>query len=740
MARDVDRGGPGKHRVVGDRLDSESVAVDERVLWSGLPALALSFGFLRASGAGATSAFTASQAVFVIAVWLSVAGVGKAWWSVTDRAERRSWATLFIGCLALAFSETYLSGYQVFVDVAGPSGLAPSRLAGVFGAFALAAGLVSMTVLPESPRLIRARRVVDAAGLTAVVFAIAYALVHHITGASPGELVNTLLSAVYIVTGITVVGAVAFNVVVTRGVRRRGWEWVLVAALGVFGGAVLLAPLWYALVRSEGVLFPEVVLATAFLCAYYLLFVAGVQRARLSDDVTRVAMPHGVAVLSRPPVASVVTATIMLIAIPVLGAVAVRAPVDSEHAVVNFTVMALVGATMVARTALDAVHNGRLRRRAGTDPLTGVSDQQTFHTRLSDSIRTFERYGEPVSVIVFDLNDFGRINTLYGSSEGDRLLREVTRSMRAVIGKRSTLGRLGGDEFAVLLEGRDQASAAGVAREMREAVHGVLTTAGLPLTAAWGVASCPKDSAGSRDLVKKAYAAQHWAKSHGKDRVVIYDPKLVGALDHVARIATAEERAELSMMLAIAVASEARHETTRFHSRNVAALCVLVAEHLGMSFENVRDVEIAALLHDIGKTGVPDKTLAKREPRSRADEALYRDHVLIGDRIVSSTPLARVAPAIRAHHERWDGKGYPDGLSATDIPVAARIIAVCNSFEGMTSGRPDRGALSHAAALQELDQNMGLAYEPDVVEALIAVIVDSYPETRSDEGGDPWSG
>jgi diguanylate cyclase (GGDEF)-like protein len=719
----------GTHRTEEEARGSRFLI---RALWSGLPVLALAYGLLGSMGPDRPVAFAASQFTFLIATWLAFFGALLAVRATAGIRERGPWVSFAFACFFIAAALTYISIYRVLVDPRGAAGFSPANVLYGVGALAFTVGLVLAVARSPVPRTLKALRVVDAMGIAILVFAAVYAANSLVPRRVPRRLLDEASDATYVAAGILVV-IVALNVIASRARRRHRWELVLGAGLGLFGVAVMLAPQLYVYIRIEGAQLGEILIGTTFLCGSYLVFLAGVYRF-LATGASSESMARPAAdVLAGHRWSSVVTSTVLLVAIPILGVSALRTGIDPQHATVNLIAMALVGAAMVAHTGLDAVYTGRLRRRAGTDPLTGLPDARSLHSRLAEAITGYGRYGDQVSVVVFDLNDFRRINTLYGREEGDRLMVEVARTLPPVLPSRAVLGRLGSDEFMAILEGSDRAEALVIADRVREGLHGLLTSAGLPLTASWGVASCPQDSVRSRDLISKAYSAQHWAKTRGRNRLASYDASRMRALDQVARITAAEEHADLTLLLAIATASEARHETTRFHSRNVAAMSVLVAELTGATAEEVFDVEIAALLHDIGKTGVSDSVLTKREPRSRAEETLFREHVLIGERIVAATQLRRVAPAVRAHHERWDGGGYPDGLSAEEIPRLARIIAVCDAFEGLTSGRPDRRPLSVGAALQELDQNMGVSYDPVMVEALIAVS-EKLPGMRRDEG------
>ena len=153
---------------------------------------------------------------------------------------------------------------------------------------------------------------------------------------------------------------------------------------------------------------------------------------------------------------------------------------------------------------------------------------------------------------------------------------------------------------------------------------------------------------------------------------------------------------------------------------------MVLARRMGLSEEGVTAIEQAALLHDVGKIGVPDSSLHKPGPLDEREKKLMQEHTAIGERIVASIGgLAHLAPVIRAEHERWDGEGYPDGLSGEHIQLASRVIFACDSFHAMTSSRPYREAMGVRAALEELRSNAGKQFDPSVVRALLGVLSDA---------------
>jgi PAS domain S-box-containing protein len=177
-------------------------------------------------------------------------------------------------------------------------------------------------------------------------------------------------------------------------------------------------------------------------------------------------------------------------------------------------------------------------------------------------------------------------------------------------------------------------------------------------------------------------------------------------------------------------ALQARDFYTSSHSRQVVELASAVARRLGLDQGTTRDVEQVALLHDIGKVGIPDAILQKQGPLDAQEWQLMRQHPVVGEHIIAGTPgLARLAPAIRAEHERWDGDGYPDGLAGRQIPIASRITLACDALNAMTSDRPYRTAMTPDRAAGELQSCAGTQFDPQIIEALLAEI--SKPPTAS---------
>jgi response regulator RpfG family c-di-GMP phosphodiesterase len=196
--------------------------------------------------------------------------------------------------------------------------------------------------------------------------------------------------------------------------------------------------------------------------------------------------------------------------------------------------------------------------------------------------------------------------------------------------------------------------------------------------------------------------------------------RLAAAADSLAR-RRAELQAEAGQALVAAL--NARENYTAEHSEAVLELALEVGAELGLDEAELGDVGRVALLHDIGKVGVPDAVLRKAGALTEREWDVMREHPAIGARIVAAIPsLAHLAPAVRAEHERWDGRGYPDGLAGTAVPLASRICLVCDAWHAMTTDRPYRRALCEADACAELERHAGAQFCPDTTHALLRVL------------------
>jgi diguanylate cyclase (GGDEF)-like protein len=344
----------------------------------------------------------------------------------------------------------------------------------------------------------------------------------------------------------------------------------------------------------------------------------------------------------------------------------------------------------------------RLSQAALTDPLTGLRNHRAFQEDLARELQRVGRSGEPLSLVLLDLDGLKAINDNLGHQAGDERLQALAQAVADCRRATDVAYRVGGDEFAVILPGSRALGALEFAQRLRAAVA---VTAGI----AEATELRSRD-----DVIRKADMALIGAKRIGQD-AAIYGPDM--RLD-VERGASEDEHHERTLASALALAVDAKDSYTRSHCQTVSQLCAVIAAELGLDAERVSRVRLAGLLHDVGKIGVPDAILNKPAALTDEEFALMKRHSLLGGDIVAAAEMHDEARWVRHHHERFDGTGYPAALEREEIPLESRIILVADAFEAMTSDRPYRRAPGQTFAIEELTRHAGTQFDPDVVVAL----------------------
>jgi diguanylate cyclase (GGDEF)-like protein/putative nucleotidyltransferase with HDIG domain len=351
----------------------------------------------------------------------------------------------------------------------------------------------------------------------------------------------------------------------------------------------------------------------------------------------------------------------------------------------------------------------QLEGRAMRDPLTGLPTLQVFDRRLDKEISRSGRHGTELSLVVLDVDAFRGVNLRFGREVGDQVLQGIAKLLPTITRSADFVTRSSADEFLVLLPetGAEAATEVvkGVLVELEAMKVGPLDC----VSASVGIAQHTRPMTAA-DLLAAATERVHRARMGGGGRAEAR-PVELGAAPVSETIA------------GLAEALLERDRYTGEHSERVAELSMQVARSLGLDAREAERVRAAALLHDIGKVGIPDDILRKGGELSEQEWQTMRGHPLIGERIVRSMPgLGPVARIIRHEHERWDGSGYPDGLSGEEIPIGARIVLACDAYNAMTSDRPYRQALEHGQAIRELAEGAGSQFDPQVTEVLIGYL------------------
>jgi diguanylate cyclase (GGDEF)-like protein len=391
-----------------------------------------------------------------------------------------------------------------------------------------------------------------------------------------------------------------------------------------------------------------------------------------------------------------------VLTLPILFSLTALAVIAAQQVTeVNRVALGLATATILAvvvRMAWGLRSNLQLlaatREEATSDPLTGLGNRRRLMLALEAVLEVPERAHH--LLLLFDLDGFKSYNDTFGHPEGDALLSRRARALADAITSHGTAFRLGGDEFCVLLAAGEPGTEALVA-----ACCAALSEVGegYDVRPSWGGVILPDEA-----------STIHQALAVADQRM--YNRK---------RSRRASARRQSTDVL-VGVMHERDGELGE-HSNGVAELAMRVGERMNMTPDELDEMARAAELHDIGKISIPEDILAKPAPLNLDEWSLMHKHTIVGERILRLAPaLVPVARLVRASHERWDGEGYPDGLSGSAIPLGARVIAVCDAFDAMVSDRPYRPSMTVEEALGELRRCCGTQFDPAVVEAFGNVI------------------
>ncbi len=332
------------------------------------------------------------------------------------------------------------------------------------------------------------------------------------------------------------------------------------------------------------------------------------------------------------------------------------------------------------------------REEALTDALTGLGNRRRFVADLERALSNTAN--EPLSVTVFDLDGFKSYNDSFGHSAGDALLARLAARLAEAIEGAGRGYRLGGDEFCMICSARH-----GRLDSIIEKAAAALTEEGdgFSVTCSHGSVLVPAEANELTDALRSA-----------DDRMYL----------HKQRHRRPSERRSLDVLVGILN----ERDSQLAHQSQVADLTEAVARRLKVPTDELHTIRQAAELHDVGKLAIPEEILRKPGSLSEDEWDFVKRHTLIGQRILSSaTALNPAAAIVRSTHERWDGSGYPDGLAGTEIPLGARIIAVCDAFDAMLTRRPYAPALRHENAMRELLRCAGKQFDPQVVGAFAAI-------------------
>jgi len=364
----------------------------------------------------------------------------------------------------------------------------------------------------------------------------------------------------------------------------------------------------------------------------------------------------------------------------------------------------------------------RLADAARTDALTGLLNRRGFEERMAAELERANRTGRPVTVVVGDLDHFKTVNDRFGHRIGDQALQRFAWVAGGVKRRMDDLARIGGEEFALVLPETDEHGGFLVAERLRRAVREAGLADDAAVTVSFGVASCPRHARTGDQLLHCADQALYLAKQLGRDRSVLFSEEVAESLTIGAPDDSRQAFEQIAAVLILAETLDMRDSGTAAHSQTVGRLCEQIATALGLPAERVERVRLAGLLHDLGKIGVADPILRKPGRLTEAEWEEMRKHPELGARILAGANLDDISAWVLAHHERPDGRGYPSGLAGAEIPLEARILAVADSYEAMTSDRVYRAGMPVAEAVAELHRCAGTQFDEAVVAAFLDVL------------------
>jgi diguanylate cyclase (GGDEF)-like protein len=396
---------------------------------------------------------------------------------------------------------------------------------------------------------------------------------------------------------------------------------------------------------------------------------------------------------------------------------AARAPVGPLYGVSGWSIaLAVVALALLIFAAISFLAQHRLLVATSmTDALTGISNRRQLKLDLEQGLKEASP-AKPLLLMLFDLNGFKAYNDTFGHPAGDALLiRLATALDTAMTELGGSAYRLGGDEFCILvfIQG-DRAGSVVAAASQALTEHG----GGFHITASYGAILLPEESQNVTEAMQLVDQRMYAQKTSGR------------------RSPDRQSRDVLLRAL-----QERNPELAQSHAA-VARLAEAMGARMGLPTEERAQLRQAAELHDVGKLAIPEEILHKPGPLEPAEWAFVRRHTLIGERIIGAAPaLARTAKLVRSTHERLDGSGYPDGLAGDQIPLGARIIAVCDAFTAMTSPRPHAAQLTVPEAIAELQRGAGTQFHRAVVDGFSEMAVEMAwppePSTATEGNLDP---
>jgi diguanylate cyclase (GGDEF)-like protein len=329
------------------------------------------------------------------------------------------------------------------------------------------------------------------------------------------------------------------------------------------------------------------------------------------------------------------------------------------------------------------------------DKLTGIYNRSYFEEELNrlDTKRQF-----PISIIIGDINGLKLINDAYGHNKGDEILIKTAEILKSILRYEDILTRWGGDEFAIILPKTKRKDTISIIDRIKESFFEHSTDT-MPLNISMGFSVKKTFGKKINEVVKEAENTMNEYKL------------------------SENESARSSIILSLKKALEERDYETEEHSKRMEDLSLLLGKKVNLKGNELNELRLLAVLHDIGKISIPDSIIFKPGKLTSKEWEIIKKHPEIGYRVARSSPdLIQIAKGILYHHERWDGKGYPEGLKGNKIPLISRIVAIVDAYDAMTNDRPYRKAMSKKKALGEIERESGAQFDPSLAKIFTKIL------------------
>ncbi|NFA42305.1 diguanylate cyclase [Clostridium botulinum] len=373
---------------------------------------------------------------------------------------------------------------------------------------------------------------------------------------------------------------------------------------------------------------------------------------------------------------------------------------------------------------IEGEHIKNLEDMINIDGLTELYNHRYFCDSLVENVKSGEKYNKPVAMIFIDIDYFKQYNDINGHQKGDYVLKKIGKIIKENSRKEDIPARYGGEEFSIILPETNEEKALNIAENLRKSIEtayfeGEENQPNGKVTVSIGVSVYPYKAKNDVELIKSADDALYRAKFFYKNRVEVY----TSILDEIKTNIDEKDIELVTSIKTLISVINAKDKYTYGHVERVVIYSRIIADKLKLSEYDKKILIYGAYMHDIGKINISKEILIKKMKITSEEWKILKQHPANGVEIIKSVEsLKMLIPLIINHHERYDGKGYPNKLKGKEIPYLARILTVVDSFDAMTSNRPYNDRKTYEEGIEELERCSGTQFDPEIVKAFIEVI------------------